>query len=121
MRSVKNKNTSPEILVRKKIYRLGYRYRIHYKKLPGSPDVVFVGRKKVIFVHGCFWHWHGCKRSRMPETNSEYWETKIKRNQERDAKNYQDLINMGWNVLIIWECEIKNKIELSERLVNFIR
>jgi DNA mismatch endonuclease (patch repair protein) len=121
MRSVKNQNTSPEILVRKNIYSLGYRYRIHCKKIPGTPDIVFLGKKKAIFIHGCFWHWHGCKRSRIPKTNSEYWEAKIKRNQERDNKNYRKLVDLGWRVLTIWECEISNKIKLSERLINFIQ
>lgn len=121
MRSVKNRNTSPEMLVRKNLYCLGYRYRLHYKKLPGTPDIVFIGKKKAIFINGCFWHWHGCKRSRIPKTNTEYWEKKLKRNRSRDAKIYKELINLGWQLLIIWECETVNQKELSERLINFLK
>lgn len=120
MRSVKSKNTRPEIIVRQIIYSLGFRYRIHRKDLPGSPDIVFPGRKKAIFVHGCFWHWHGCKRSRMPKTNSEYWEAKIQRNQERDKRNCTALADIGWQALIVWECELKDKSTLEKKLVQFI-
>lgn len=120
MRSVKSKNTRPEIIVRQIIYSLGFRYRLHRKDLPGSPDIVFPGRKKAIFVHGCFWHWHGCKRSRMPKTNSEYWETKIQRNQERDKRNCTALADISWQTLVVWECELKDKSNLEKKLVQFI-
>lgn len=121
MRAVKGKNTTPEMIVRRMAHALGYRYRLHRKDLPGSPDLVFAGRKAVIFVHGCFWHGHDCKRgSRQPKTNAEYWRAKIARNVDRDAANLQALENQGWRALVLWECELKDREALAERLRGFL-
>lgn len=121
MRAVKSKNTAPEIIVRKLIYGLGYRYRLHGSHLPGQPDIVFSQRKKAIFIHGCFWHGHICKRGdRIPSTNSAYWISKIKKNKIRDNKTLTLLLEEGWSVLTIWECELKDKKALEHRVVNFL-
>ena len=109
MSHIKSKNTKPEITVRKIIYSLGYRYRLHRKDLPGKPDLAFIKKKKVIFINGCFWHGHsGCKKSALPDTNYEFWNDKIKNNVNRDTRNYKLLKDMGWKYLVIWQCEIKN-------------
>lgn len=121
MRAVKGKNTKPELIVRRLTHALGYRYRLHRKDLPGSPDLVFVSRKKVIFVHGCFWHGHDCKRgSRQPKTNAGYWRDKIARNVARDASNQQALDAQGWQALVLWECDLKDREALAERLRDFL-
>lgn len=121
MRAVKSKDTKPEIFVRKLIHSLGYRYRLHRKDLPGVPDLVFPGRQKVVFVNGCFWHGHDCKRgARAPKENAQYWRHKILRNQERDAGHLQKLTELGWDVLTVWECELKEKSRLSSRLQHFL-
>lgn len=107
MRAVKGKDTKPEIALRKALHRLGYRYRLNVKDLPGKPDLVFPRHKTVIFVHGCFWHGHGCKRGRrVPKTNRAYWKDKIARNKARDEKNANALKALGWRVVTIWECEL---------------
>jgi len=121
MSRVREKNTSPELKVRSLIHRLGFRFRLHRKDLPGKPDLVFPSRKKVIFVHGCFWHGHDCARgNREPKTNSEYWIEKIHRNIERDASNQSNLKTLGWGVLVIWECQTKNTKELAKRIDDFL-
>jgi len=108
MSRVREKNTSPEFKVRSLVHRLGYRFRLHRKDLPGKPDLVFPSRKKIIFVHGCFWHGHDCARgNRSPKTNTEYWVEKIRRNTERDACHQAELKAIGWDVLVVWECELK--------------
>lgn len=108
MRAVKSKDTKPEMVVRRLVHGLGYRYRLHVDILPGKPDLVFTKRRKVIFVHGCFWHGHDCRRgARRPTTNGEYWKAKISRNIQRDAENYCILRQKGWEVIIVWECETK--------------
>jgi len=109
MSRIKGKNTKPELIVRKWLWSQGYRYRLHRKDLPGKPDIVFSGRKKVIFVHGCFWHKHNCRYFKWPETNPEFWKKKINENVRRDQKNYQDLIADGWHYFVVWECEIRQK------------
>ncbi len=107
MRAVKSRDTSPERAVRKLLTAMGYRYRLHSKKLPGAPDIVFPSRKKVIFVHGCFWHGHSCKRgARTPKTNVTYWRAKIARNVARDARRTLELRRLGWKAKIVWECEV---------------
>lgn len=118
MSKIKGKNTKPELLVRKWLWTNGYRYRIHYKNLPGKPDIVFPGRKKVIFVHGCFWHKHNCQYFKWPQSNVEFWHQKIEDNVRRDRKNIASLITLGWNCLIFWECTIKN-IKKSDFEENF--
>ncbi len=121
MRAVKSTDTGPELIVRRLLYSLGYRYRLHRRDLPGNPDIVFLGRKAVIFVHGCFWHGHSCKRgARIPKTNTEYWTKKIGRNAERDITNIQELRNQGWRVLAVWECETVNSENLRDTLVSFL-
>lgn len=123
MALVRSKDTKVELFVRKLVYSLGYRYRLHVKTLPGSPDLVFHGRKKVIFVHGCFWHRHGetCSLTRWPKSKLEYWKPKLERNQERDKANQQQLRDLGWKYLIIWECEFKTKKPLASRIQKFLK
>ena len=122
MRAVKGKDTKPELIVRRLTHALGYRYRLHRKDLPGSPDLVFAGRQKVIFVHGCFWHGHDCARgSRQPKTNAEYWRAKIARNAARDAANLKALEAHGWRALVLWECDLKDRDALAVRLRDFLR
>jgi DNA mismatch endonuclease (patch repair protein) len=121
MRAVKSNDTSVELAVRRIAHNLGYRYRLHRRDLPGKPDLVFPGRRKVIFVHGCFWHQHqGCNRSRTPKSNQNYWQPKLQRNVERDARVQAELVDMGWDLLIVWECEVKNAELLKERLSGFL-
>ena len=119
MRSVRRKDTAPEIVVRKCAHALGYRFRLHRKDLPGKPDLVFPGRRKAVFVHGCFWHRHSCKRGTIPGSNRGFWEEKLNRNAERDAAALSALERQGWSALVIWECEVK-KPDLAERLASFI-
>jgi len=108
MQAVKSCNTIPEIRVRRLVHAEGYRYRLHVRLLPGCPDLVFPSRRKVIFVNGCFWHGHTCARgSRVPKANRQYWERKIARNKERDLASLNELEALGWQVLTIWECEMR--------------
>jgi len=123
MRAVKGGDTVPEMYVRRLVYSRGYRYRLHVRGLPGCPDLVFSSRRKVIFVHGCFWHQHRCKRgSRIPGANREYWVAKLGRNVERDRATKRKLKRMGWSVMVIWECETKpaRLEELERRIVEFL-
>lgn len=121
MAKVRSKDTKPEMIVRRLIYSLGFRYRLHRKDLPGKPDLVFFRRKKVIFVHGCFWHEHSCRAGlKKPKSNQGYWLPKLERNVQRDRENQEQLVKMGWKVLIIWECELKNKDDLIEKLKSFL-
>lgn len=121
MRAVKSQNTRPEMIVRRLIYALGHRYRLHASDLPGKPDIVFRSRSKVVFVHGCFWHGHDCPRgARPPRHNAEYWSAKIGRNRSRDAETAAQLTQMGWASLVVWECEIKHKEQLACRLSDFL-
>lgn len=110
MSRIKSIDTKPEIKFREEIYRLGYRYRVHFP-IPGNPDVVFVKKKKVVFINGCFWHRHGCKRSTLPKTNKKYWYNKLDRNVERDNNNYHELLKLGWSYCILWECELSGDLE----------
>ena len=117
-------NSKPEILIRKLVHGMGYRYRLHGEDLPGKPDLVFPKYKKVIFVHGCFWHGHeGCKRSTIPETNEIFWRKKITRNIDNDVRKCKKLNKLGWDYLIIWQCEIKSKnVEiLKRRIFDFLK
>lgn len=121
MRAIKSKNTSPEIFVRKQLHRLGFRFRLHRKDLPGSPDIVLPKYFTVIFVNGCFWHRHqGCTRCSTPGTNKAYWKKKFDRNVQRDKENYSALEKLGWKVIIIWECETKNS-ELLRKTFSSIK
>ena len=117
MRAVKAKGTGPERVVRKALTRLGARYRLHRKDLPGSPDIVLPGRRLALFVHGCFWHGHDCARgARVPKQNRDYWESKIGRNRARDQRTRGELEGLGWTALTLWECELKDEAALKARL-----
>jgi len=108
MRAVRSVDTRPEMIVRRLLHAMGYRYRLHRRDLPGAPDIVFPGRRKLIFVHGCFWHGHDCARgARMPAANADYWRSKIARNLVRDADHLAALRQAGWQALVIWECQLK--------------
>ncbi|MEW5773766.1 MAG: very short patch repair endonuclease [Thermodesulfobacteriota bacterium] len=121
MRSVKGKNTRPEKAVRSLLHAMGYRFRLHRQDLPGSPDVVLPGRRAAIFVHGCFWHGHDCKRGdRPPKTNAEYWRRKRAGNVARDRERRSELEALGWRVLVIWECEVKDAEALGDKLRTFL-
>lgn len=123
MRLVKSSETKPELQLRKLLFSLGYRYRIHFKALPGKPDIVFTKKKKVIFVHGCFWHQHEsdvCRRAKIPKTKVEYWGPKLNRNRERDKENIKKLESMGWSVEVVWECELKDVRSLTIRLKAYL-
>jgi len=121
MQAVRSKDTSPELSVRKLLHSSGYRYRLHRRDLPGCPDLVFAGPRKVIFVHGCFWHGHSCKRgARTPKSNSDYWISKIQRNRTRDRRTRRRLRDAGWAVLTIWECQIKDTESLMKRVDGFL-
>ncbi|MDE0412570.1 MAG: very short patch repair endonuclease [Gammaproteobacteria bacterium] len=121
MQQVKQSNTAPELAVRKFLFSRGYRYRLHRKSLPGNPDIVFPSRRKVIFVHGCFWHGHqDCSRSTLPRTRLAYWRGKIEKNRERDAFSITALQQLGWGVYVIWECKVKGLIELETDLISFL-
>jgi len=112
MSKIRSKDTLPELLIRKALWRMGYRYRLHYKKLPSKPDIVIVKHRIVIFVHGCFWHRHkNCIEASRPKTNSEYWETKINKNVERDKRHKKEIEKNGWKTIIIWECKVNTDIE----------
>jgi DNA mismatch endonuclease (patch repair protein) len=116
---VRTKGTAPEMGVRRILHRLGYRYKLHSRELPGRPDLVFPGLKKIVLVHGCFWHGHHCARGRLPKTNAVFWERKINRNRERDREVVTELSVLGWRVLEVWECEMKED-QLMGKLVTFL-
>ena len=119
MSAIKSKNTKPEIAVRKLLHSLGYRFRIHKKNLPGSPDIILPKYKTVIFVHGCFWHRHeNCKYASTPKTRKEFWENKFKANVKRDLDIQEKIKNIGWKYVVIWECEINNKSKLKNIFKN---
>jgi len=121
MRQIRSKDTQPELALRSLIHGLGYRFRLHRKDLPGHPDLVFPGRRKVIFAHGCFWHQHSeCREGRIPSSRLDYWVPKLRRNQIRDAANQALLEKQGWRVLVIWECELKGFKSLTTRLKRFL-
>ncbi len=121
MRRVKGRNTAPELKLRKLLTRLGLRYRLHRKDLPGSPDIALIGKKTAIFMHGCFWHGHDCKRgARQPKANADYWIAKIGRNRTRDAANIAKLEDMGWRAVVVWECELKDEAALEARLQRLL-
>lgn len=122
MRAVKGVDTTPEMAVRRIAHRMGYRFRLHRKDLPGKPDLVFPRLGKVVFVNGCFWHGHDCARGvRAPKGNAEYWRAKIQRNCARDASNLAALKALGWASIVIWECELKQPLRVQQRLTRFLR
>ena len=120
MQSVGTKNTKPEVAVRQLLHGLGYRYRLHRADLPGTPDIVFPRRRKVLLVHGCFWHGHGCRKGQLPKSRLEYWGAKIDRNKQRDEATIMALTQAGWSALVIWQCEIADLRSLTNRLVEFL-
>lgn len=121
MSRIKGKNTMPELLVRKWLWVQGYRYRLHLKGLPGKPDIVFPGRKKAVFVHGCFWHKHNCKYFKWPQTRTGFWKKKINENVRRDQKNYRALVDNDWDFFVVWECQIRGEhTEILGQLKGFI-
>lgn len=120
MRSVKSKDTGVEMRLRRLLHRAGYRYRLHRKDLPGKPDLVFASRKKIIFLHGCFWHGHDCRPKIRPTSNTEYWLPKIEGNKERDARHIDALQKAGWQVLTVWECQLKDEHKLLETVKAFL-
>ncbi|OFM06551.1 very short patch repair endonuclease [Pseudomonas aeruginosa] len=121
MARVRSKDTKPEMQVRRLVHAMGYRYRLHDRKLPGHPDLVFKGRRKVIFVHGCFWHRHeGCGLARLPKSRLDFWLPKLEGNRLRDARKLEQLNQLGWTSLVIWECELKDIGLLEKRLKTFL-
>lgn len=116
MQQVKGKDTEPEKAVRSLLHRLGYRFRLHRKDLPGTPDIVFPGRGLAIFVHGCFWHGHGCRIGKLPKSRLDYWQPKIEANRERDRRKQAALTDAGWRVAEVWQCELVDRDGLADRL-----
>lgn len=120
MRRVRSKDTKTEWVVRRLVHALGYRYRLHDRTVPGSPDMVFRGRKKVVFVHGCFWHGHACKLGRMPKSRVDFWSKKIAANRTRDARVLAEIEAMGWGALVLWECELNDRERLEHTIRGFL-
>jgi DNA mismatch endonuclease (patch repair protein) len=121
MSRVKGANTRPEMLVRSLVHRMGFRFRLHRRELPGCPDLVLKKSRKVIFVHGCFWHGHkGCRRAARPTSNTEFWDRKLSGNVERDKRNRAALEKDGWQVLVVWECQTKDEEKLKRKLRKFL-
>lgn len=121
MRAIKSRDTSPELMVRGLVYPIAPGYRLHRPEIPGKPDIAYVGLKRAIFVHGCFWHGHKCVRgARIPKTNKDYWVKKIARNRERDLRNKSRLRRLGWRSITIWECELKSEVRVKRRLLRFL-
>ncbi len=123
MSLVRDRDTKPEMRVRRLVHRLGYRYRLHRRDLPGTPDLVFGPKRKIIFVHGCFWHRHpdpNCPFARVPKSKLDFWLPKLEGNRARDARNNEELSQMGWDVLEVWECQTKNMIELEKKIREFL-
>jgi len=123
MSKIRGRDTKPEMLIRRMVHAMGYRYRLHRKDLPGHPDLTFSSRRKVVFVHGCFWHRHTdsrCKLARLPKSRLDFWLPKLEANVARDARNEQDLRALGWGVLTVWECELKDQAALKLKLEAFL-
>jgi len=121
MSRVSGKNTKPELVVRSLLHNMGYRFRLHRKDFPGKPDITLPKHKKVIFVHGCFWHGHtDCPRSKRPTSNKKFWLEKLDKNMERDKVSINNLKELGWNVLVVWTCEVNDKYKLKNKLLSFL-
>jgi len=122
MSRVKGRDTKPELKIRSLVHKLGFRFRLGNRKLPGTPDLILTRFKKVIFVHGCFWHGHkNCRRAKLPETNADFWKNKIKKNKLRDTKDIKTLKTLGWKSLTIWQCELKNSLKVQIKLKKFLK
>lgn len=120
MQSVGTQNTGPEMIVRRLLHKAGYRYRLHRRSLPGTPDIVFPAKRKVIFVNGCYWHGHRCSKGRLPKSRLDYWGPKIEKNKARDRRNVAALRRLGWKALTVWQCQTKDLDRLRARLVDFL-
>lgn len=120
MRSVRQRDTAPELQLRRMLHAQGWRYRLHRKELPGKPDIVFPSRQKAIFVHGCFWHAHDCALGRAPKTRTEFWSQKRRQNQERDERAINNLTKLGWTSLIVWQCELKHPASAMQKVTEFL-
>lgn len=120
MRRVRGKDTKPERLLRSALHRAGFRFRLHRRSLPGAPDIVFPGRRKAIFVHGCFWHSHHCGRARKPSSNRDYWIPKLAENKKRDARNRRRLAALGWRSMVVWECQLRAMDRVLKRVEKFL-
>jgi len=120
MGRIRGADTKPELFVRRALHAMGYRYRTHVRELPGSPDLVFTKRHAAIFVHGCFWHRHGCRKTYFPKTRQEFWHKKFEGNVKRDRRNQKLLADAGWSVLVLWECEVESDDTLLGRTVDFL-
>ncbi|MGE5563557.1 MAG: very short patch repair endonuclease [Bacillota bacterium] len=123
MARVRGRDTKPEMVVRRLVHGLGFRYRLHDRRLPGAPDLVFKSRRKAIFIHGCFWHRHSdpcCKLARMPKSKLEFWRPKLEGNRERDLRNQSELDAIGWKYLVVWECELGHREQLENKLLAFL-
>ena len=121
MRRIRSKNTKSEKKLRSALHKAGFRFRLHYRSLPGAPDIVFPSRRKVIFMHGCFWHSHRCRKSLpLPQTNQDYWATKLNKTKKRDAKNRRRLTALGWHSLVVWECELRAMDRVIEKATRFL-
>jgi DNA mismatch endonuclease, patch repair protein len=116
MSLVRSKNTRPELLVRSLLHRNGFRFRVNVSKLPGTPDIVLRKYRTVIFINGCFWHGHDCKRGNIPKSNKKYWKDKINRNIDRDSRNYSELKRLSWKIIIVWTCELSSRIKIDETI-----
>lgn len=122
MSRIAGRNTAPEILVRRLLHSLGFRFRLYREDLPGKPDIVLPRHRKIVLIHGCFWHSHpGCHRAALPTTNVNFWQKKIAGNQARDRQTRRELSKLGWRVLVLWQCQLKNEAVLRRRLLRFLR
>jgi DNA mismatch endonuclease, patch repair protein len=120
MARIRSKNTKPELLVRSIVHRMGYRFRLHYSGLPGKPDLAFPSTRKAIFVHGCFWHSHGCRTGQPPKSRLEFWGPKLNANKARDRRDQEDLATQGWRVLVVWQCEVRDRDVVATKLGQFL-
>jgi DNA mismatch endonuclease (patch repair protein) len=120
MSSVGTKNTGPELQLRRLLHKAGYRFRLHPKNLPGKPDIAFPARRKAIFVHGCFWHSHGCSKGQPPKSRAEYWGPKLEANRRRDEVRFQQLNDLGWSATVVWQCELSSPMAVLQRVKKFL-
>lgn len=124
MSRVRGRDTAPEMIVRRLLHGLGFRYRLHDRRLPGTPDLVFRSRRKAIFVHGCFWHRHpnsNCKLARLPKSKLDFWRPKLEGNRERDLRHQSELDALGWRWMVVWECELGQREQLTNKLLSFLQ
>jgi len=120
MRSVRSRNTGPELIVRQILHRMGFRFRLHRKSLSGCPDIVLARHRAIIFVHGCFWHGHACSKGRLPKSRLGFWTKKIVQNRRRDSESVRSLRKAGWRILTIWQCQTKDERGLRSKLLRFL-